>query len=432
MKHEAMPEDIARRVWALRTLEAGHPGALWREEDRQWATQQALQALGASAVSDAPGAPDSSSPSSTARTTPTAAAPRPGHAAFHRARVQAAWPRLEQRLPALGPLLAATPLSWLAPPLLLAAFLAGAAIDHLGGGQRINLLAPPVWAVVLWNLVVYAALLWRALRRPAALSAPPARPASWVEALLARLPRWPAQPSTPAAPPAQAAQAAQALAELQAADLRLTQPLQALRLLRAVHLAAACLALGLVAGMYLRGLVLDYRAGWQSTFLGAAQVQAALDGLLAPASAATGVPVPAVAALQVAPEAAPTGPAAPWRTCAPAAPHEPCWCPMTTPSSPPWPPAPRPRRCTCSSWPLTKKHAPPCRACSGCCTARCHRGWCWKCWTIPPRWRCRHRRHAVRLPAGGSAGAMLKPPQRLRRGRRPGWPCVAAPKPCWC
>jgi hypothetical protein len=64
-----------------------------------------------------------------------------------------------------------------------------------------------------------------------------------------------------------------------------------------------------------RGLVLDYRAGWQSTFLDAAQVRSALALLLAPASAATGIAVPDAAALEamrVGPDAAPTAAAAPW------------------------------------------------------------------------------------------------------------------------
>ena len=33
------------------------------------------------------------------------------------------------------------------------------AVDAVGGSQRINLLAPPVWAVIAWNGVVYLSLL---------------------------------------------------------------------------------------------------------------------------------------------------------------------------------------------------------------------------------------------------------------------------------
>ena len=32
------------------------------------------------------------------------------------------------------------------------------AVDRIGGTQRINLLAPPVFALLLWNLGVYAVL----------------------------------------------------------------------------------------------------------------------------------------------------------------------------------------------------------------------------------------------------------------------------------
>jgi hypothetical protein len=82
-----------------------------------------------------------------------------------------------------------------------------------------------------------------------------------------------------------------------------------------LHVASAALALGLIGGLYLRGLVLDYRAGWQSTFLDAAQVHSALSTLLAPAVLVTGIAVPDVAALQalrVSPEALPVASAAPW------------------------------------------------------------------------------------------------------------------------
>ncbi len=82
-----------------------------------------------------------------------------------------------------------------------------------------------------------------------------------------------------------------------------------------LHLAAAALALGLVAGLYLRGLVLDFRAGWQSTFLDAATVRAVLATLLAPAVALTGIAVPdaaALEALRVGPDRAATAAAAPW------------------------------------------------------------------------------------------------------------------------
>jgi hypothetical protein len=55
------------------------------------------------------------------------------------------------------------------------------------------------------------------------------------------------------------------------------------RLSRAIHLAAACFALGAILSLYARGLLTQYAAGWESTFLDARQVHAILSILFAPA-----------------------------------------------------------------------------------------------------------------------------------------------------
>jgi hypothetical protein len=84
---------------------------------------------------------------------------------------------------------------------------------------------------------------------------------------------------------------------------------------RWLHLAAATVAFGLVAGLYLRGMVLRYEAGWESTFLGPSQVKVILGLLYGPASAWSGVALPqsveAVAALRWS-AAGGGGDAAPW------------------------------------------------------------------------------------------------------------------------
>jgi hypothetical protein len=58
------------------------------------------------------------------------------------------------------------------------------------------------------------------------------------------------------------------------------------------HLSAAAVGIGLIGGLYLRGVALDYRAGWESTFLDAQQVHAVLSVLYGPASTLTRVSVP--------------------------------------------------------------------------------------------------------------------------------------------
>ncbi len=55
---------------------------------------------------------------------------------------------------------------------------------------------------------------------------------------------------------------------------------------------AAMLAAGAIAGLYLRGIALEYRAGWQSTFLDAGDVAGLLHVVLAPGAWLTGIAIP--------------------------------------------------------------------------------------------------------------------------------------------
>lgn len=174
----------------------------------------------------------------------------------------------------------------------LAGLLTGVAVDAIGSGQRINLLAPPVWGVLLWNALVYVGMMLSIF-----VALPPGARAWLVRRLAGR-----AAQGTP-------------MSRFHAAWLRTAAPLLTARAGLLAHVASAALALGLIGGLYVRGLVLDYRAGWQSTFLDATQVHAALALLLAPAAAFTGIALPDAAALQalrVVPEALPTASAAPW------------------------------------------------------------------------------------------------------------------------
>ncbi|MGE0802775.1 MAG: DUF2868 domain-containing protein, partial [Lautropia sp.] len=69
------------------------------------------------------------------------------------------------------------------------------------------------------------------------------------------------------------------------------------RTLALLHAGAALFAAGAAAGLYLRGLAFEYRAGWQSTFLDAGAVKLLLDMVLAPASLLTGIALPDAARL---------------------------------------------------------------------------------------------------------------------------------------
>ena len=91
---------------------------------------------------------------------------------------------------------------------------------------------------------------------------------------------------------------ARALTRFGALWHRLTGPLLLARVKRRLHLAAAALVAGVVAGMYWRGVAFEYRATWESTLLGATQVQSLLDWVLGPAARLLGVNVPDVAPLR--------------------------------------------------------------------------------------------------------------------------------------
>lgn len=264
-----LDEAAARAVLLVRAADhdAEAARALWTPEDRAWASRAARLAAPAAGAS-------------------------PRGLVVERARH--AVDRLRGRDAALARWLEAPRPSraWLAGAVGLGA-LAGLLVDHIGPSQHIHLLAPPVWAVVAWNLAVLLALLLGGWRRPRTQG-----PRAWLQRTLARLPR-----------------AGPVPARLIARAEQDRAPLHAARAATLLHAAAAALGAGLVAGLYLRGLVLDYRVAWQSTFLEAGTVHALLAALLAPASALTGLAVPdaaTVAALRVGPHQAAEGSAAIW------------------------------------------------------------------------------------------------------------------------
>ena len=246
-----MNEAAASDVLLLGAFESSG-FARWSDADRAWATRSALQTVGSTAPAEVF----------------LAARARAG---LSRLDAQAlTWPRWRS---AWAGLVAALGLGL------------GLLVDHIGSAQRINLLAPPVWAVIAWNLAVYLVLLLPS-RQPGALRR---ALAAWASRARARALR-------------SADGGRGAVAGAFAADwAACSAPLQGARIALTLHLGAAALALGLLGGMYLRGLVLDYRVGWESTFLDAGEVQAVLSLLLAPALALSGQALPELAATSAAP-----------------------------------------------------------------------------------------------------------------------------------
>ena len=271
-----MNEDSARQVILLQAFETAQPASPnWTDDDRAWASRLALQEGSDCA--------------------PT----------FIARRAQHAMRRLLPREPGAAKWLARRLWQWRwVGWAVLAGVLIGVLADSIGSSQRINLLAPPLWAVLVWNALVYLLLLGHAL---AGLLMRKTRPGSLVR-LTQRVLRFgrglaasgnaTASSSSSASASASASGSAPALRRFANLWLRCSAPLSAARAATLLHAAAAALALGLIAGLYLRGLVLDYRAAWQSTFLSAANAHAFLAVVLAPAVALSGIPLPDAAGFE--------------------------------------------------------------------------------------------------------------------------------------
>jgi hypothetical protein len=201
--------------------------------------------------------------------------------------------RLTTRFPVVDSALALVDGPWWLSALLLG--LAGAAgftLSALDGSRRINVLAFPLLGLVLWNLIVYLGLAGRRLRAGIARELP-RRPLARLLAQrgLAGARRIVARSAAFNVP------LAAALGRFVGEWAEAAGPALAARATRLLHLGAAASGLGLIAGFYVRGLILDYQAGWESTFLTAERARALLRVLYGPASLLTGIPVPDAAHL---------------------------------------------------------------------------------------------------------------------------------------
>ena len=256
-----MNETSALEVTLLQAFETAQPASVnWTEDDAAWASRLANgDAKVAAASGDA-----SAAQSYIAR--------RAHHAMqrlLPREVAAAKWLNLRG---SGGPMLALV---------VGVAFVLGLLADSIGSSQRINLLAPPLWAVVLWNAAVYLLLLgqwcgawFQSERQPGYLT-------RWVQKLM----RWGrGTPGSPTSVTSLTLSSSPALQVFAAEWTRRSAPLSVTRAAVLMHAGSVALALGLIVGMYLRGLVLDYRASWESTFLSAETAHAALSFLLSPAS----------------------------------------------------------------------------------------------------------------------------------------------------
>jgi hypothetical protein len=247
-----MNEQVARKVTLVRAIEtADIKHEVLSDDDRMYASRSARE-LAQWAAADS-------------KSEPTL-----DH--FLEQRAEQILKRLAERTPAFRSFLNRRPLLPLLSVLLpLFALIAGAAIDHIADPHRVDLLSKPLLVIIGWNLLVYVVLLaWLLI---------PSRRTGWVKADMmrklsigrAKLPRKLPAPL------------AAALGQYTLDWTQLSWKLTHARLSRTMHLSAAAFALGAVISLYARGLVTEYAAGWESTFLDAGQVHSLLSWLFAPA-----------------------------------------------------------------------------------------------------------------------------------------------------
>ena len=148
--------------------------------------------------------------------------------------------------------------SWAGWLVVVGAFLLGIGTDAVGSASHtVNILAPPLLLLMLWNVAVYALIAANSLFKSRHFKLP---------------------------------------------KLDQTEAIALARGTTVMHWAAAALALGALLAMYWRGLVFDYQALWQSTFLSASSVHTLVGTVLSPAawlgSFFGGVPFPDLASFE--------------------------------------------------------------------------------------------------------------------------------------
>lgn len=207
--------------------------------------------------------------------------------------------RLTQKHPVFNSAFAALRIKIPVTLLIGCALVGGFLADPIGPAGHINLLNFPLLTLLLWNAVAYIGLLYgMVVPRPSRDRSQPGLPGlvEWLLGLVVkgRLRRL---RSDRAQSPDEVQWIAASLASYAAHLLQSSRDLLMTHARSLLHAAAAALAIGVIAGLYLRGFSFLYKAGWDSTFMEAEGVHLFLSFLFAPASWLLRVPMPGVEAI---------------------------------------------------------------------------------------------------------------------------------------
>ena len=230
--------------------------------------------------------------------------------------------------------------------MLTLSFAAGVLLSFLDGNRGINIFALPLLMLLAWNALVYVSMLsrWRNKSSGAAAATAPGVASSGVGASKAASDPSkvvPVSDSAASRPPRLSlfagfysrwarsridrllghsthfnAPLAPGLRRFAGDWWDVARPLFAMRSRRLLHLSAVVVALGLIAGYYLRGFILRSAAGWEGgDFISPASARTLLALLYGPASLLTGIPIPAadeIERLRLTAASGGGGDAAPW------------------------------------------------------------------------------------------------------------------------
>lgn len=187
--------------------------------------------------------------------------------------------------------------AWFSTLLYILCFFLGFVANEFESGRRLNLLAFPIIGLLIWSFAVYGVCLFTRIRSEfiGKQEGTPKGFIIYAASILANLLLKRCGANTPDKDFILKRCFRKFINEW----LKRVAPIYQNHAARVMHICAMLFALGIIGGMYLRGLEKEYYAGWESTFLEPETVHGFLSVVLGPASVVTGQKVPEIEQIKV-------------------------------------------------------------------------------------------------------------------------------------